>query len=224
LLVLGAIAAVLRFAPLFTVEKITVDGNSQVTAEAVVDAAAVPDGTRVLTAPLDQIASRVESLDAIAQARVTRDWPNGLTIVVHERRPVGYVSLDGGDDKYGLVGSDGSVYRTETDVPDDLPQLPDAAVSEQGDSYRDRLAPLAVPAFDVAVALPRALQHSIATISAGEDGGVTMTSDDGVAITWGASAANALKGHVVALLMRRPGWGSQFTEVDVTAPETPALR
>jgi cell division protein FtsQ len=220
-LVLGAIAGALRYTSFFTVEQIRVDGNKQVTTAAVVAAASVPDGTRVLTAPLDQIASRVESLDAIAQARVTRDWPNGLTIVVHERRPVGYVVLDGG---VGLVGSDGSVYRTESKAPDDLPQLPPAAVAEPGDSYRDRLSPLAVPAFEVAVSLPGPLHRSIAAISTGDDGTVSMTSDDGVDITWGASTGNAVKAHVVTLLMRRPGWGVQFTQVDVVAPEAPALR
>ena len=92
-LVLIVIAGTLRYAPLFSVEKITVSGNQQVTSDAVVAAASVPDGTRVLTAPLDQIASRVESLDAVAQAKVTRDWPNGLKIVVRERRPVGYVAF-----------------------------------------------------------------------------------------------------------------------------------
>ena len=44
-------------------------GNEQVTADAVVAAASVPDGTRVLTAPLDEIANRVESLDAVASAQ-----------------------------------------------------------------------------------------------------------------------------------------------------------
>lgn len=210
----------LRYAPLFSVEQISVSGNDQVSSADVVEAAAVPDGTRVLTAPLDTIAGRIESLDAVADATVTRDWPNGLTVVVRERRPVGYVTID---DRIGLVGSDGAVYRIEDDVPRDLPQLPDAAVGAVGDPYRDRLAPASVEAFEAAATLPRRLQHSIRTISTSPDGEVVLVDDDGVTITWGSSESGASKARVVALLMKRAGWGRSFTSVDVTAPQAPAL-
>ena len=77
-LVLGLIAAVLRFAPLFAIERVTVTGNSQITSDDIITAASVTDGTRLLTAPLTEIEDRVESLDAVAEARVSRDWPNTL--------------------------------------------------------------------------------------------------------------------------------------------------
>jgi cell division protein FtsQ len=217
---LGLVLAGLRYAPFFSVEQISVSGNDQVTSSQVVQAAAVPDGTRVLTAPLDDIAGRIESLDAVADATVTRDWPNGLKVVVRERRPVGYVTLDNG---VGLVGSDGQVYRVEPAAPRQLPQLPDAAVGRVGDSYRGRLAPLSVAAFDVAVSLPLALQRQVREVAATPDGDVLLTADDGVTIAWGGSDHSAAKAHVVMLLLRRPGWGSQFREVDVSAPQAPAL-
>jgi cell division protein FtsQ len=218
--ILVVIAATLRYAPLFSVEKITVTGNEQVTSDAVVAAASVPDGTRVLTAPLDQIASRVESLDAVAQAKVTRDWPNGLKIVVRERQPVGYVTLDGG---VGLVGSDGFVYREEKSVPRDLPRLPDAPVGGAGDPYESRLDAASVPAFEVAVLLPHQLQKRVSSIAVEGDGVVVLNAADGVLVRWGSSDSSKEKAHVVLLLMKRPGWGSQFTDVNVSAPNAPAL-
>jgi cell division protein FtsQ len=220
-MMLAVIAAALRFAPLFSVEKITVSGNQQVTSEAVLAAASVPSGTRVLTAPLDQIASRVESHDAVAEAKVTRDWPNGLKIVVHERRPVGFVTLDGG---VGLVGSDGFVYREEKEAPSDLPQLPDAPVSGVGDPYQSRLDAASVPAFEVATLLPRELQKTVSSVAGSSDGLVVLSTDDGVVVHWGSSDSSREKAHVVSLLMKRPGWGSQITDVDVSAPNAPALK
>lgn len=219
-LLLVILAGVLRYAPVFSVEKITVAGNEQVTSDAVVAAASVPDGTRVLTAPLDEIANRVESLDAVASARVTRDWPNGLKIVVRERRPVGYVALDDG---VGLIGSDGSVYREESKAPSDLPRLPDAAVGGVGDPYASRLDAASVHAFEVATMLPRTLQKSVAEVATANDDMVVLTTDDGVVVRWGSSESSKTKAQVVALLMKRPGWGSQFTDVDVSAPNAPAL-
>ena len=219
-LVLGLLFVALRYAPIFTVESIKVTGNDQVSSSDVVAAAAVPNGTHVLTAPLAQIAGRIESLDAVADATVTRDWPNGLKVVVRERRPVGYVTMTDG---VGLVGSDGSVFRIETSAPHDLPQLPDVAVGAVGDPYRDRLAPADVAAFETAVALPARLQRAISSVATSVDGQVALTDDEGVTITWGTSADSATKARVVELLMRRPTWGSDVTSVDVSAPQAPAL-
>jgi cell division protein FtsQ len=220
LLTLAVIAGTLRFAPFFSVEKITVTGNHQVTSDAVLAAASVPTGTQVLTAPLDQIAGRVESLDAVAEANVRRDWPNGLKIVVRERRPVGYVMFDGG---VGLIGSDGSVYRQESKPPPDLPRLPDAAVGGVGDPYESRLSAADAHAFDVATTIPRELQKRLSSIATTNDASVVLKTDDGVLVHWGSAESGKSKAHVVLLLMRRPGWGSQITEADVSAPAAPAL-
>ncbi|HEX5017172.1 MAG TPA: FtsQ-type POTRA domain-containing protein [Actinomycetes bacterium] len=218
-LVLGLIAALLRFAPLFQVEHVTVSGNSQLPGDEVVTAAAIDDGTRLLTAPLADIESRVESLDAVADARVTRDWPNTIRIVVRDRRPVGYVELADGA---GMVGSDGSVYRVEPGVPSDLPRLPDVAVSDVGDSYLAHLDAAGRASFDVASSLERRMQKTVSTIDATDERSVVLTTDDGVTIRWGSSSAARAKAQVVTLLMSRPGWGSRFTEVNVVAPDAPA--
>jgi cell division protein FtsQ len=219
-LVLALLLACLRYAPLFSVEQISVTGNQQVTSAEVVAAADIAPGTRVLDAPLDAIAGRVESLDAVADATVTRNWPNGLRVVVHERRPVGYVRMSEG---FGLVGSDGSVYRVESAAPRNLPQLPDATVAQVGDPYRSRMAPTTVPAFEVATALPHRLQRRLGSVSTTSDGAVVMTDDAGVTLSWGDSQQNATKAEVVLLLMAHKGWGTEVTAVDVSAPQAPAL-
>ena len=217
--VLALIAACLRFGPWFAVDDVEVSGNSQVATDEVVAAASISDGTPLLTVPLDEIEQRVETLDAVAEARATRDWPSSIRIVVRERRPIGYVSLADG---VGLVGSDGSVYREESSEPDDLPGLPDTALGQVGDSYRSQLDDSGVAAFEVARDLPRSLQKAVATIDADSARSVVVTFDDGVVVKWGSSGSSETKSDVVTLLRKRHGWGRQFTVVDVTAPEAPA--
>jgi cell division protein FtsQ len=217
--VLALIATCLRFAPWFAVDDVEVSGNSQVATDEVVAAASISDGTPLLTVPLDEIEQRVEALDAVAEARATRDWPSSIRIVVRERRPIGYVSLVDG---VGLVGSDGSVYREQSAEPDDLPHLPDTTVGEVEDSYRSQLDDSGVAAFEVARDLPRSLQKSVATIDADSARSVVVTFDDGVVVKWGSSGSSETKSDVVTLLRKRQGWGSQFTVVDVTAPQAPA--
>ena len=74
-------------------------------------AAEVSDGAPLLTAPLSTIEQRVESLDAVAEARVVRDWPNTLKIVVRERRPVGF--RDNLGEASGWSAPMGSIYRID---------------------------------------------------------------------------------------------------------------
>lgn len=221
--VAGVAVVALRFAPLFQVEHIDVLGNSQVSADEVVAAADLPGGTALLALPIDQIESRVELLDAVASARVVRDWPDRVKIVVRERRPVGYAESVVG---VGFVGSDGSIYRVQSQKPDDLPLLPTATgePAQVGDSYSGGAGDIESAAFEVAVSLPGSLQRHIAEIDASSSRTVRLTFNDGVVVEWGSPTSATEKVTVVQALRQRPGWGKVFTVIDVTAPEAPALR
>ncbi|MCZ3387924.1 MAG: FtsQ-type POTRA domain-containing protein [Actinomycetia bacterium] len=213
----------LRFAPVFRVEHIDVLGNSQVSADEVLSAAQVSDSTPLLDLPVDEIESRIESLDAVAGARVVRDWPDSVKIVVRERRPVGYVQTVNG---VGLVGSDGSIYRELEEAPNDLPELPALAAGPAGvgDSYQAGADETDSAVFDVAGSLPRSLQRPVDTITADSARTVLLTFGDGVVVEWGSPGSGDEKSTVVEALRKRPGWGTSFTVVDVTAPEAPAFR
>lgn len=223
LLVVATAGAALRFAPMFHVEHIDVLGNDQVSAAEVIAAAQVSGDTPLLGLPVDEIESRIETLDAVAAARVVRDWPDRVKIVVRERRPVGYVASSGG---VALVGSDGSLYREQRQTPTDVPELPlpSGASIGVGDAYPVGAGDVEQAAFDVAVSLPDALQRSVAAVSAESARAVRLTFGDGVVVEWGSAAAGEQKATVVTVLRERPGWGRSFTVVDVTAPEAPAVR
>lgn len=223
LLVMAAAGAALRFAPIFRVEHIDVLGNAQVSSDAIIAAAQVSGDAPLLGLPVDEIESRVETLDAVAAARVVRDWPDRVKIVVRERRPVGYVESSGG---VALVGSDGSLYREQRQTPTDVPELPlpPGASVGVGDSYPVGSGDLDQAAFAVAVSLPRALQRSVAAVSGDSARAVRLTFGDGVVVEWGSAAEGEQKATVVTALRERQGWGRSFMVVDVTAPEAPALR
>jgi cell division protein FtsQ len=219
-LVLGGAAATLRFAPFFTVDQVSVVGNEQVSADEVRAVADVPGDTPLLTAPLDVIADRIESLDAVASVRVTRDWPDTVRIVVKERRAIGYVATGS---TVLLVGSDGVLYREQDDVPRDLPQLPSTPAAV-GESYTPGASEEATAAFTVAVALPHQLRGAVQTITADSVRDIRLSVAGGVDVEWGSTSATERKAEVVALLRQRPGWGRTFSAVDVSVPDAPALR
>jgi cell division protein FtsQ len=216
--------AALRYAPLFRVDEITVIGVEQVSAGDVVEATGLA-GARppLLTLSLDDIAAEVEELDAVASARVSRDWPNTLRIVIREREPIGYVVTVSG--AVLLVGSDGSMYREVLKPPEHVPQLPAVAVpgEESSRSYPSVAGASAEVAFEVVESLPSSLRRSIEQVSASGPRDVELRRRDGVVIRWGTSADAERKAQVVAVLQQRRGWGTDFTVVDVTAPDAPAL-
>jgi cell division protein FtsQ len=218
LLILGGAATALRFAPLFQVEQIAVTGNEQVTADEVLAAAAVRTDVALVTVPVEEVAERIEALDAVASVRVTRDWPDTLRIMVKERRAVGYVASAS---TVYLVGSDGVLYREYDGIPRELPQLP-TVDGGLGDRY-DVNDPAAA-AFAVASALPAAVRRAVAEIGVDDVRDIRLTFDDGVVVDWGSTAATERKVEIVSLLRERRQWGRAFTAVDVSAPDAPALR
>jgi len=220
-LVVGATTvAVLGLSPFFRVEHVDVSGNSQVSSDDVLAAAEVPRGRPLLTAPIDEIASRIETLDAVASASVTRAWPNRLEIVVKERRPVGYALSD---DDVLLVGSDGLIYRSQPSKPDDVPLLPGSA-GGVGEAYAGSFDDVAQAAFDVAAGLPRALRRAVESVEATGSRSVRLVFADGVVVEWGSPTEPAQKAEVVAAMREQRQWGRAFTAVDVSAPEAPAVR
>lgn len=220
LLLGAALAASLRYAPYFEVERVSVVGADQVSVDQVLAVAEVPDGSALMSVPVHTIEQRIESLDAVASARVTREWPDAVRIEVRERSVVGYVALaDGGT---GLVGSDGTVYRRQSEVPRSVPALVGvtgavgATVPSEGDAS-------SAAVFAVAASLPRELQRAAAQVEADTARDVRVVFDDGVVVTWGSAASAAQKVSVVGVLRERPAWGRAFTRVDVSAPDAPAL-
>lgn len=215
----AALAASLRYAPYFEVERISVVGADQVSVDQVLAVAEVPDGGALMSVPVHTIEQRIETLDAVASARVTREWPDVVRIEVRERRVVGYIVLADG---VGLVGSDGTVYRQQSEVPRTLPALAGVTgavgttVPSEGDASSAAI-------FAVAASLPRDLQRVAAQVEADTARDVRVVLDDGVVVTWGSAASAARKVSVVRVLRERTEWGRAFTRVDVSAPDAPAL-
>jgi cell division septal protein FtsQ len=222
-LLTAGLVATLRFAPVFRVHHVDVVGNSQVSAEEVVSAAQVSDTAALLALPVDDIESRVESLDAVAGARVVRDWPNRVRIVIRERRPIGYVI---NPNTLLIVGSDGSLYRELSKAPRDVPELRAAGPTtfDLGGDYLSGAGETQQAVFEVAAGLPVKLQRAITQVAATGPRTVQLRFADGVVVDWGTAGAASQKTAVVEALRERGGWGSRFTVVDVSAPEAPAWR
>ncbi|MGN6722169.1 MAG: cell division protein FtsQ/DivIB, partial [Marmoricola sp.] len=96
LVVLALAVWLLYFSSLFAVHHVSVSGEQAMSAAEIEAAAKVPFGTPLVEANLDQIRKRVDALPGIESAKVSRSWPQTISIAVVERVPIAVVSTPGG--------------------------------------------------------------------------------------------------------------------------------
>ena len=87
----------------FAVSGVRISGADTVPVATSEQEAAAPIGTPLATVDLRSIADRVRTIPALADAQVTRAWPDKIVIVVTERVPV-VVVTDGSRFEFGSRG------------------------------------------------------------------------------------------------------------------------
>jgi cell division protein FtsQ len=156
---------------------------------------------------LKQIAERVRTIQAVADAQVTRAWPNQLKIVVTERLPV-VVVTDGSN--FELVDATGVAFKTVPARPDGLPEA--LVVGDRRDvTIRSVVT--------VSAALPVSLRERVQSISAASPDSITLNLGSKVKVVWGSSDDSARKAEVLSVLMRRDA-----KVYDVSAPDLPVTK
>jgi len=230
----GLCLAGLRFLPWFDVHTVEVQGNQHVSTARIVAAASVQHES-MLELPVTTIEQRVEGLAEVATARVVRQWPNEVRIVVQERMPVAYLRLGKRSDgrRFGLVGSDGVVFRATAHPPRALPELAAvtaflgdqlAGTDDSGDS--GDTGDTAAASLHVARALSNKGRAAVDTIDASDPSNIVLLTRIGVRVIWGGTSATDVKASDLALLLHRllhrRGWAATITTLDVSAPSAPA--
>lgn len=84
-------------APFLRVTEVQVEGANRLTADQVIDVAAVPPDTTILRLPKARIIESLEGNPWVAQAEVSRVFPTGVLIRIEERVPVATVDAGGAE-------------------------------------------------------------------------------------------------------------------------------
>jgi cell division protein FtsQ len=213
---IGVVAVIgwLVLAPkLLVVRSVVVSGNHLVSASQVRAAAEIVPKTQMLHVDTSAAASRVEGINQIQSATVSKSWPNRIVITVHERTPALAVAsgLAPGTeaDGYDLIDKAGVVVRSVKTRPAGMPvfQTSAAASSLRGD-----------PAVGAAVAvlheLPASLARAVSTVSAADTDDVRIGLSTGVTIVWGDTSRAQQKSTEITVLMRT----THVSYYDVSAP------
>jgi cell division septal protein FtsQ len=199
--IVGAVTFALLGSRLLVVRAITVTGTHLVTPAQVIAAANVPAGTPLIRVDPTQVALRVEArIRQVETARVSKQWPDGLAIIIRERVPVVAVRMAGGG--YDLVDHDGVIVNWAKARPARLPLL---ETTLPGSELRGDQGVAAVAA--VLAELPGWLSHQVKAVSAnapssGTSPAVRLYLSGGVTVDWGGPDRASVKAQELAALMR----------------------
>ena len=198
------------------VRSITVNGAPDIPRSQVITAAGVRAGTPLIRISTGTVARRVEQLTLVESARVSRSWPNAITITIVERTAALAVREPAGWD---LVDRFGVVLRQVQSRPHGLPRL---RTSTAPDLLRGN--PAVFAAATVGRELPARLAAKVRSIAAPTADTVTLYLRHGRTVVWGDASQTAMKARELAILMR--GRAHYFDVSDpravVTAPTAPA--
>jgi cell division protein FtsQ len=209
---IGAVGAgvwAVGWSSLFEVHDVDVRGTSRLSVEEVLEAAQVPHGVPLIHADTADVTERVESLLLVADADVTRQWPDTIRIDVTERTTAAVVAEGSG--AYALLDSTGVRFDTVAERPEGIPLINaelDDGPRADSDAVRAGLT--------VARALPPNLAARTQEIQASTPDSVTVLLDDGAVVEWGGPQESARKAAVLAVLMQQPA-----RVYDVSTPDVP---
>lgn len=204
---IGLIGWLLFASPWFRVAQVTVEGTTTLSATEVRRAAAVPADRPLIRVGLEAIQARVESLDVVADAEVSRAWPDGVLIRVTERTPVAVVRRAG---SLQAVDAQGVLFSRFSQAPPGVP-----IVETKADVTADALREAA----RVVAALRADIAAKVAVIQVGTVDAISLRMRDGRTVQWGSSVDSDQKARVLAVLLKRPA-----KVIDVSVPGRPTTR
>ena len=120
ILLLAGAAWLVVSSPLLDVDRVVVRGTRHTAADAVARAADVHTGDAMVWVDGSAASDRIDALPWVRSARVVREWPGTVRIIVTERTPTAWVDTGNGA---ALVDGSGRVLERVAEAPADLPQL-----------------------------------------------------------------------------------------------------
>ncbi len=208
--------------PLFGLSAVRVEGTRALDRSEVLAAAGTRPGEPYLGLDLEAIRRRVAALPRVAAARVTRDYPSSLRIVVTERPPVAGVSAAG---IHWLVAADGTVLDAVAGLPPDLPDV--ANVPLPAGVHPGTRLPPGNPLANALAALGGMrpdLRRLVVGVDARSLDGLQFRLRDGSLVLYGLAAEQAAKDSAVLVVRRQLAKeGREVRRIDVRNPSAPRV-
>ncbi len=113
LILISLIVAIGLLTPAFYIREITVTGVSHLTPDKVIDASNLEVGKNIFTFRTDRVEESISLLSFVKEAKVSRQYPNKVSIVVTECKPLSQVVC--GESLFIVVDDDGKILDTTSE-------------------------------------------------------------------------------------------------------------
>ena len=206
------------WSPLLHVRDVELRGARHTSAEEVVAALDLENGTNILRFPTDVVRERVEALAWVKHASVTRVLPDTLRIKIEERRPAMVLALGAAN---WIVDDTGRVLEAGKN-----PKLPVLAGTDVNgiEIGSDLDAEQLVGGLRVYRSLPRGLQRQVVAIFAPTTERITLALADGSQVRYGSAELLGSKSEVLKSLLRRLQRDALAASyIDLRVPTSPAV-
>ena len=205
-LVLIAIAALLRFAPIVTVSSLAVDGAQRIDPQMVQERSGIHQGENMFALDTGAAASQVATLPWVKTASVTRQWPSTVMISVQEFQPEFYIkSADG----YHMFDAQGRGFAI---APEPLGGVELTGIQLQND---EALASVGT----VLAALPQPLRDQVKSVQAADRYSIELVLHDDRRVRWGSSEHAKAKAKAMEIVLQREG-----REWNISDPQQPSVK
>jgi cell division septal protein FtsQ len=200
--VLAGATYVLGYSTLFTVSSVEVIGsNKQITT-------GITKGERLARVEPRAISTKIEMLDWVKSADVSRNWINGKVVIsLTPRTPIAIY-------KDQVIDSSGSSFVPQGEPPQGLIEIHAASIED------------AVKAVAFFTELPEELNSSLTVVKVRATGALVLLIENNgkkVELRWGTDSENELKTKVYKALIALPE-NADIKRVDVSAPHAPIVK
>ncbi len=200
--VLAGATYVLGYSTLFTVSSVEVIGsNKPITT-------GITKGERLARVEPRAISTKIEMLDWVKSADVSRNWINGkVVITLTPRTPIAIY-------KDQVIDSSGSSFVPQGEPPQGLIEIHAASIED------------AVKAVAFFTELPEELNSSLTVVKVRATGALVLLVENNgkkVELRWGTDSDNELKTKVYKALIALPE-NADIKRVDVSAPHAPIVK
>ena len=202
----------LRSTPLLAVRSIEVLGHERLVEAALVEAAAIPPGTNLLALDPIAVRERLEALPGVRHARVVRQFPGRVALLVQEREPYVLANADG----LFWLDAEGRVLGPEPHpLPPHLPiltgvTLPAEPAASAPDRVQTGLALLRILSRVGGRLVPR-----VSEIDLGRSEGPVLYTTEGVEVRIGVEAWEERLARLDALLAGLEERGERVASIDL---------
>lgn len=206
--------------PLFNIKSLSVKGNELLSSEDVIKLAGINPGINIFKANLSNAEQKVKMNPLVKKVSISRELPNGVEILIVERKPVGLIP-----DKNGFIEVDkDGVYLAVVDYLDknDFPIITGDKPLKGGPG--DKVATEKImAAISYIVAIPSDVKNTVEEIHVQDLNQITIYTQDRFQVRLGGTDKIEEKAVLYKALIKQTG-GEKIDYIDIADIDHPAKK